>query len=87
MKIWVWDGFGMIFGLLDANHAESYVKFVKKSFLEPKRDNFDEESEFGHAQWLSRSPGPVQWLSRSPGPVQEDQSHPKEYSFRDYVTS
>ena len=57
-------------GFSKQSHAESHGNYVKMSFLESKRVKFDAKSEFGHVQWLFRSPGPVQWLSRRTNPSQ-----------------
>ena len=38
----------MFLGSSTRKHAESYGNYVQKFFLEPKHDNFDEKSDFGH---------------------------------------
>ena len=52
----------MFLGLLDANHAEPWWNYQKKSALDPKRAKFDQKSGFWHLVSVSWG-----WGNRWPG--------------------
>ena len=72
--------------LLAHRHAEPLLNYVKRSFLEPKYNNFDKGQNSHMSEPVHGCPGiqdlsrtwPV--LSKSPRPIQEDRSFLKNFS-------